>query len=82
MMQIPSAARSRSDALTLQVDAERAGLAWACPFSSSAEFEAAIIKARREAGVYGPKRTRRNALWVLAAIGAPAILIALAFFLT
>jgi hypothetical protein len=81
MMQIPTPARSRSDALALMVDVERAGLAWACPFSSSAEFEAAIIRARREAGVYGPKRTRRNALLVMAGFGAAAALIALACLL-
>jgi hypothetical protein len=81
MMQIPTPVRSRSDALTLKVDVERAGLAWACPFSSSAEFEAAIIQARREAGVYGPKRTRRNALLVIAGFGAAATLIALACLL-
>jgi len=45
------------------MDAERAGLAWACPFSSSAEFEAAVISARRRAGAYGPTRGRRFALY-------------------
>ena len=80
-MAIPAPDRSRADALTLQIDAERAGLAWACPFSSSAEFEAAIIKARRDAGVYGPKRTRRHALWAVAGLGTAAILVALASFL-
>jgi len=59
--------------LTLKVDAERAGLAWACPFSSSDEFEAAVIRSRREAGVYGPKRSRRRALYVAAVV---AVLIA------
>ena len=54
--------------LTLKVDAERAGLAWACPFSSSDEFEAAVIRSRREAGVYGPKRSRRRALYGAAAV--------------
>jgi hypothetical protein len=81
MLQIPTPDRSRVDALTLKVDAERAGLAWACPFSSSAEFEAAIIKARREAGVYGPKRTRRHVLAFAAAMAAVATLIALALVL-
>jgi hypothetical protein len=80
-MPIPTPDRSRADALTLQIDAERAGLAWACPYSSSAEFEAAIIKARREAGVYGPKRTRRQVLISVATVAAAATLIALAFAL-
>jgi hypothetical protein len=81
MMLIPTSARSRTDALTLKVDAERAGLAWACPFSSSAEFEAAIIKARREAGVYGPKRTRRHVLLAIVGFAAAAIVIVSACFL-
>ena len=77
MLQIPTPDRPRADALTLKIDAERAaGLAWACPFSSSEEFEAAVIKARRDAGIYGPKRTRRNALIVVAGVAAPAMLVA------
>jgi hypothetical protein len=44
----------------LELTAERAGHAWACPFASSAEYEASIIEARRDAGVYGPKRQRRQ----------------------
>lgn len=66
--------------LTLRVDAERAGLAWACPFSSSDEFEAAVIRSRREAGVYGPKRARRRALYV-AAVAAVLIVAVSAYFL-
>jgi hypothetical protein len=54
-------------------DVQRAGMALACPYSSSAEFEAALIRARRDAGVYGPKRTRRHvATLVLAAAGLVA----------
>jgi hypothetical protein len=40
--------------LSLEVCAERAGAALACEFANSAEFDAAIIAARRAAGVYGP----------------------------
>jgi hypothetical protein len=46
---------------------ERARLALACTFSSSAEYEAAIIQAKRDAGVYGPKRRRRQLLIASAA---------------
>jgi hypothetical protein len=81
MRQIPTSDRPKTDALALKIDAERAGLAWACPFSSSAEFEAAIIRARREAGVYGPKRTRRHVLAYAAALAASACLVALAYVL-
>jgi hypothetical protein len=66
--------------LTLQVDAQRAGLAWACPFSSSDEFEAAVIRSRREAGVYGPKRSRRQALYVASAVIALMVVVS-SFFL-
>jgi hypothetical protein len=60
--------------LALQSRAERAGFALACSFGSSAEFEAAVVKARIGAGVYGPKRRRR----ALACSGAAlAALIAL-----
>jgi hypothetical protein len=47
---------SPSDALA--VDAERAGMALACAFSSSDEFEADVIRERRAAGFYGPRRHR------------------------
>ena len=63
MWQILTPARPRTDVLTLQEDAERAGLAWACPFSSSDEFEAAVISSRRRAGAYGPSRIRRYAFY-------------------
>jgi len=61
--------------LVLQNNAERAGYALACSFGSSAEFEAAVIRSRRDAGAYGPKRHRRSIACAGVAIGA---LIALA----
>jgi hypothetical protein len=54
--------RLGSDFETLDIAAQRAGSAWACPFASSAEYEAANIQAKRDAGVYGPKRRRRQIL--------------------
>jgi hypothetical protein len=47
----------------------------ACPFSSSDEFEAAVIKSRLDAGVYGPKRRQRHVLFAGAASGVLAILL-------
>jgi hypothetical protein len=47
-----------ADLLALRAAAERAGTALACLFSSADEFEAAVIKARREAGAF--RRTRRG----------------------
>ena len=54
--------RMRSAALVLESAAAHAGCAMACPYASSDEFEAAVIRERRAAGVYGPKRRRRHAL--------------------
>jgi hypothetical protein len=62
----------------LEAGVERARLALACTFSSSAEYEASIIQAKRDAGVYGPKRQRRQLrrrLLVAAAAAALVILI-------
>jgi hypothetical protein len=64
--------RLGADFHALELAAERAGQAWACPFTSSAEYEAAIIKAKRDAGVYGPKRQRRQILLVATAIAVVA----------
>ena len=60
--------------LALQVSAERAGCALGCPFSSSDEFEAAIIRTRLAAGIYGPKRRRRYALYAATTVSAIAVL--------
>jgi hypothetical protein len=54
---------------TLENAAARAGYAMACSFSSSDEFEAAIIRSRLDAGVYGPKRRQRHLLLAGAASG-------------
>ena len=74
MWQILSPSRPRSEALTLQMHAERAGFAWTCPYSSSAEFEEAVIRSRRRAGVYRSVRIRRYAVYtaILAAAAAAA----------
>jgi hypothetical protein len=70
-----SAARSSSESelLALEVlatEAQRAGAALACAFSSSAEFDAALIAERRAAGVYGPRRHRKQKLAAIAGIAA------------
>ena len=70
MWQIRTPARPRPDVPTLQMDAERAGFAWACPFSSSDEFEAAVISSRLRAGVLRPRRHRRYVLYTVCAVAA------------
>jgi len=54
--------RSRSDLQGLILDAELAGTAMACRYSSSDEFEAALIAERRRAGAYGVPLHRQLAL--------------------
>lgn len=64
-----------SDANLLTLDVERAGSALACAFSSSDEFEAAVIHARREAGAYGPSSRQKQVYWGCAAGALIVILI-------
>jgi len=63
--------------LSLEAYAERAGAALACAFSSSAELDAAVIAARRAAGVYGPRRYRKQRLATAAGIAAALAVITL-----
>jgi hypothetical protein len=67
--------RLSADLLALRSIAEGAGFALACTYSSSAEFEAALIRSKLDAGVYGPKRRRRHVLRAAAATGMLIILI-------
>jgi len=69
--------QSRPEPLSLESYAERAGAALACAFSNSAEFDAALIAARRAAGVYGPKR-HRQMLATAAGIAVGLVIIAIA----
>jgi hypothetical protein len=72
-----SLATTDSELTALEAYAARAGAALACAYSSSAEFDAALIAERRAAGVYGPKRHRRQMLMTVAAIAAGLAVIAL-----
>jgi len=48
-----------ADIVALRASAERAGTALACLFSSSDEFEAEVVRVRREQGAYrAPNRGR------------------------
>jgi hypothetical protein len=58
------------DGAVLTPEAYAAGAALACAYSSSAEFDAALIAERRAAGVYGPKRYRKRMLATAAGITA------------
>jgi hypothetical protein len=49
------------------MNAEEARCSFACVFSSSEEFEAALISKRREAGLYGPSPRLRHSAYGIAA---------------
>jgi len=69
MSGVPNTAQA-ADLVALEAYALRAGAAMACVYSSSAEFDAALIAQRRAAGIYGPKRHRRH--WLATAAGLAA----------
>ena len=66
----------RSDSGALEVAG--AGLALACSYSSSDEYEAAIIAERRAAGAYAPKRSV-HPIWFAVAVAIAALVLATAF---
>lgn len=69
--------RLKTAALSLEAYAEHAGEALACVYSSSSEFDAALIAQRRAEGAYGPKRQRRQMLVALAGVAAGLVVIVL-----
>lgn len=80
MLRFPSRADAATHALALEARAAGAGAAFACTYANSAEFDAALIAARRAAGVYGPKRRRRRMLVVAAALTMGLLAAALLIF--
>ena len=76
MSQWPYGGSPQGDVLALEARAARAGLALACSYSNSAEYDAALIAARRAAGVYGPRRHRWQMLTAAAGIAAGLALLA------
>ncbi len=70
-------AQLEADIVALRAAAERAGTALACLFSSSDEFEAEVVRVRREQGAYRRHDHARRPLWIAAAVAA----LALAFLL-
>ena len=64
MWRLRNLVRPRADLSALEAQLRHAGTALACSFSTSDEYEAAVIAKRREAGAYG---TRRPYLHVLIA---------------
>jgi hypothetical protein len=76
MLQNSSAAYPAAQWVALEGCAQTAGHALACAFSSSDEYEAALIAERRAEGRYGPRKRRRQVLITATAIAlATAVLI-------
>ena len=70
MLNRHSYGRSPSDTASLELYAQSAGAAWVCSYSTSAEYDAALIAERRAAGVYGPLRARRQMLLTVIGVSA------------
>jgi hypothetical protein len=60
----------------LEADAACAGLAFARAYSSSDEYEAEVIQARRDAGVYGSQRRQARVAFALAATAIAVVFLA------
>ena len=70
-------AELEADIVALRAAAERAGTALACLFSSADEFEAAVVRVRREQGAYRRHSRFRHPVGAAVVIG----LLVLAFLL-
>ena len=73
-------ARVEADLRALEASADRAGLALACAFSSADEFEADVIRVRREARLISSRHIAqmRGALVVTATAAVAALLVLMA----
>ena len=60
MVRYRTAGQIEADFIALKRATERAGSALGCAFAGSDEFEAAVIRSRRERGLLPPPRARRR----------------------
>lgn len=72
-----SIANLEADIAALRATAERAGTALACLFSSSDEFEAEVVRVRREQGAFRARNRARHPLRIAVLLS----ILVLAFFL-
>jgi hypothetical protein len=73
MTHLRSVAQLESDLAALRASAERAGTALACLFSSSDEFEAAVVRVRREQGAFQVQSRKRRPFWSLALVAVAVL---------
>ncbi len=76
MVRYRTAGEAQAEFLALRRALDHAGRALGCAFSSADEFEAEVIRVRREEGALPPPRPRRMP-WLLAAVLAAALASAL-----
>ena len=62
MLRARTLSRTESDLAALRTSADRAGVALACVFASSDEYEADIIRERRASGAFRPRKPWRQRL--------------------
>jgi len=62
-----------ADIVALRASAERAGTALACLFSTSDEFEAEVVRVRREQGAYRAHSRGRYSLRAVALVALMAL---------
>lgn len=77
MSHSPTIADLEADIIALRAAAERAGTALACLFSSSDEFEAEVVRVRREQGAYRAQTRPRHPLRLAALIAFAALVFVL-----
>jgi hypothetical protein len=77
MSQSRALAKLEADIVALRAAAERAGTSLACLFSSSDEFEASVLRVRREQGAYGAQKRSRRPLRIGVLIGLLAVVFVL-----
>jgi|KBSSwiStaDraftv2_1062776.scaffolds.fasta_scaffold1732452_2 hypothetical protein len=74
---IQNGSDARTQACALEANVAWAGLALACAYSSSDEYEAEVIQVRRQAGAYRSQH-RRSAFLAFAIAAAAILLVVLA----
>ena len=67
MWRLQTTLRPRVDSYSLEAQAACAGIALACAYSTSEEYEAAVILERRKSGAYGSEFHRRHVLMLATA---------------
>ncbi len=75
MWRVRNLLRPQADVPALEAKIQRAGMALACAYSTSDEYEAAIIAERREAGAYGTRRPYRHLVIAAVALAVAVMLL-------